>query len=153
MIIRAGTINPEIATSEHDGRKAVYSTEKLSDGGGISQYGARVQALEQGARSSKRHWHEKEDECLFMLSGEAILVENDGEHIFHPGDAACWPAGIPNAHHLINRSSQACSYLVAGTRSSCDVCHYPDSGRTLYTQGEDWRVENNGGTVLRSGKS
>lgn len=151
MIIRSGTTTSQLATSEHDGKTGRYFTAKLSDAGGISQFGAYEQTLEPGARSSKRHWHEQEDEFLYMLSGEAVLIENDGEHILCPGDAACWPAGIANAHHLINRSSQPCSYLIVGTRPAHDVCHYPDIGHTLYTEGETWRIEDKDGTVLKSG--
>lgn len=152
MIIRAGTTTLHIATSEHHGKTANYSTARLSEDGGINQYGAYLQTLEPGARSSKRHWHEKEDEFLYLLSGEAVLIENDGEHVLKPGDAACWPAGIPNAHHLINRSTQPCSYLIVGTRLTQDICHYPDIGHTLFTEGENWRIEDQDGNVLRSGK-
>ena len=67
-----------------------------------------------GSRSSERHWHEKEEEFLYLISGEATLVENDGEHVMLPGDAACWPAGVPNAHHVINRCSSPCTYRHRG---------------------------------------
>ena len=51
-----------------------------------------------------------------------------------------WPAGVPNAHHVSNRSSEPCSYLIVGTRVNQDVCHYPDTGRTLHTDGKAWRL-------------
>src|SRR5438552_3750602 len=76
-----------------------------SDAGGLTHFGAYVDKLAPGARSSERHWHEREDEFLYVLSGELIVVENDGEHVLRPGDAACWPAGVPNAHFVVNRSS------------------------------------------------
>ena len=123
-----------------------------SDAGGLTQFGAYVETLAPGSRSSERHWHEKEDEFLFVLSGEATIVEDDGASVLHPGDAACWPAGTPIAHHVVNRSDAPCIYLIVGTRVTHDVCHYPDVGRILYTEGEDWRVEAAGGTVLKSGK-
>ncbi len=41
------------------------------------------------------------------MEGEAIVVEDDGEHLLLPGDAACWPAGVPNAHHVLNRSDDS----------------------------------------------
>ena len=152
MIIRAGTATLQVATPEHAAKSGRYSSARLSEDGGISQYGAYIETLDPGARSSERHWHEKEDEFLYVLSGEAVLIENDGEHILKPGDAACWPAGVPNAHHLINRSSQPCSFLIVGTRLTHDTCHYPDIGHTLYTEGENWRIEGKDGTVLKSGK-
>ena len=128
-----------------------YSSLRLSEDGGLKQFGAYVETLEAGSRSSDRHWHEQEDEFLYVLSGEATVIEDDGEHRLVSGDTACWPAGTPNAHHVVNRSSGPCSYLIVGTRVSHDVCHYPDSGRTLYTEGDKWRLEDANGQVIKSG--
>ena len=124
----------------------------LSDAGGLTQYGAYLETLQPGGKSSDRHWHEKEDEFIYVVSGEAT-VEDDGEHILHPGDAACWPAGVPIAHQVVNRSQTPCSYLIVGTRVTHDVCHYPESGRVLHTEGEDWRIEARDGKVLAAGKT
>jgi uncharacterized cupin superfamily protein len=126
-------------------------TARYSDFGELKQYGAYVQTLHPGARSSTRHWHEQEDEFLYVLAGEVTIVENDGAHTLGPGDGACWPAGVPNAHHVMNQSDEECSYLLVGTRPTHDVCHYPDVGKTLYTEGETWRVEDVSGQVLQSG--
>jgi uncharacterized cupin superfamily protein len=57
-----------------------------------------------GAWASQRHWHEKEDEFVYVLSGELALVEDDSEVTLRPGDCAAWKAGVRNGHHLINRS-------------------------------------------------
>jgi uncharacterized cupin superfamily protein len=149
MIIRKGQARTK---SPDEANLGVMETVNFSDTGGIKQYGAYLQTLQPGAKSSTRHWHEKEDEFLFVVLGQATIVENDGPHVLGPGDAACWPGGEPNAHHVLNESSQPCSYLIVGTRLTHDVCHYPDAGHTLYTEGEIWRVEDAAGQVLRSGK-
>lgn len=128
------------------------STVRVSDAGGITQFGASVQTLQPGAMSSVRHWHEREDEFLYVLSGEVTITENDGKHLLQPGDAACWPAGVPDAHTVSNESAQACSYLIVGTRLTHDVCHYPDAGRTLHTEGSTWRMVDSAGVVLESGR-
>ena len=80
------------------------------------------------------------------------MIEEDGAHLLLPGDAACWPAGTANAHHVLNRSTAPCTYLIVGTRVTHDVCHYPDIGRVLHTEGETWRIVGTDGTVLKSGK-
>ena len=152
MIIRKGAATLQFATEDQAAKHGHYSSARLSEDGGLSQFGAYVETLEPGSRSSERHWHEKEDEFLYMLEGVAVLIENDGESTLCAGDAACWPAGEPNAHHLINRSAVPCSFLIVGTRDSHDVCHYPDSGTTLYNEGDTWRVEDKSGQVLRSGR-
>ncbi len=127
-------------------------TASFSDSAGITQYGAYLQTLQPGARSSTRHWHEQEDEFIYVVSGRVTVVENDGPHVLEPGDAACWPAGVPNAHHVLNESSEPCSYLIVGTRVTHDICHYPDVGKTLYNEGEVWRIEDAAGQVLKSGR-
>ncbi len=131
-------------------------TEQLeySDAGGLTQFGAYVQTLQPGARSSDRHWHEEEDEFLYMLSGEATVVEEDGEHLLRTGDAACWPAGAANAHQVVNRSDAPCTYLIFGTRMASDVVHYPDGGRTLHDfEDGTWRLlRTDDGSLIKGGK-
>jgi uncharacterized cupin superfamily protein len=149
MIIRNNQPEVQRRTSEGFG---TVDTAKFSDAGGITQFGGFVQTLQPGARSSNRHWHEKEDEFLYVLAGEVTITENDGEHLLRPGDAACWPAGVPNAHHVANRSDAPCTYLIVGTRLTQDVCHYPDLGRTLYSEGETWRLVEADGSVVKTGR-
>lgn len=144
MIIRRAGLR----SGQDVGREWLY----YSDSGGLTQFGAYVDTLQPGAGSSEQHWHEKEDEFLYVLTGELTVLEGDREATLHPGDAACWPAGNPLGHTVVNRSESPCSYLIVGTRVTHDVCHYPQSGRVLHTEGEAWRVEDGDGTVLRSGR-
>ena len=149
MIVRKGQARTKARDEPGFG---AMETASFSDSAGITQYGAYLQTLQPGARSSTRHWHEQEDEFLYVVSGRVTVVENDGPHILEPGDAACWPAGVPNAHHVLNESSEPCSYLIVGTRVTHDICHYPDVGKTLYNEGEAWRIEDASGQVLKSGR-
>jgi uncharacterized cupin superfamily protein len=146
MIIRKGEPPADRGTEE--------STERLpySDAGGLTQFGAYVETLQPGSRSSDRHWHEEEDEFLYVISGEATVIEEDGAHLLGPGDAACWPAGAQNAHQVVNRSDAPCTYLIFGTRMARDVVHYPDTGRVL-RDSEDgtWRLERADGTLIEGG--
>ena len=123
-----------------------------SDDGGLTQFGAYVETLHPGARSSDKHWHEKEDEFLYVLAGEVTVVEGETEAVLRSGDAACWPAGKPVPHTVANRSAATCTYLIVGTRVTHDVCHYSESGQVLYTEGEEWRIEDPDGKVLKSGR-
>ncbi len=123
----------------------------LSDMAGLTQYGAYLQTLAPGARSSDLHWHEEEDEFVLALTDNVTIIEDGHETLLASGDAAAWPAGSPIAHSVINRSDEPCTYLVMGTRVVNDICHYPELGRTLYTVGKDWRIEDESGAVLKSG--
>ncbi len=78
---------------------------------GMTHLSANYVTLEPGAWSSQRHWHEGEDEFLVMLAGEAVLIEDEGETVLHPGDCVAWPAGVRNGHHLVNRSRADCAFI------------------------------------------
>lgn len=103
-----------------------YEAWPLGNAGGLTQFGAIIETLYPKAYSSLRHWHEEEDEFLYLLEGEVVLIDDHGEHLMRPGDAACFKAGDPNGHHLHNRSARAATYLVVGTRAKEDRCHYSD---------------------------
>ncbi len=60
---------------------------------GLTDFGVSHVALKPGAWSSQRHWHDGEDEFLVMLTGEAVLVEDDGRTVLRAGDCAAWPKG------------------------------------------------------------
>ena len=83
----------------------------IGDKVGFAKLGARYATLEPGAWSSQRHWHDGEDELLVMISGSAVLVEDDGETELRAGDIAAWPGGSRNGHHVINRSGEPCSFV------------------------------------------
>jgi uncharacterized cupin superfamily protein len=149
MIIRKGQ-TPVIHADEEDAR--YYGPSELlplADVGGLTQFGAHLHTLQPGTRSSDRHWHEAQDEFLYVISGEATVIEEDGPHLLQPGDAACWPAGAENAHHVVNRSESPCSFLIFGTRVLPDVIHYPDQGEILYDfEDGSSRRERNDGTLI-----
>ena len=87
---------------------------RLAPATGLTDFGASHVTLKPGAWSSQRHWHDGEDEFLVMLSGEAVLVEDDGPTVLRAGDCAAWPKGSTNGHHLRNESGEDCSFIVVG---------------------------------------
>jgi uncharacterized cupin superfamily protein len=144
-ILRRGSVPPDAARRDFESRR-------LSDAGGLTQYGAYLQTLQAGQRTSDRHWHAQEDEFLYLLSGEATVVDDAGAHALQPGDAVCWPAGEPNAHHVINRSQAPCSFLIVGTRVERDTTHYPDRGCYYTVDGRNWKKHDAAdGRVLQEG--
>ena len=88
--------------------------QRLAPATGLTDFGVSHVVLKPGAWSSQRHWHDGEDEFLVMLSGEAVLAEDDGETVLRPGDCAAWPKGSTNGHHLRNDSGSDCSFIVVG---------------------------------------
>ena len=125
-----------------------YAHRILGDLGGLSQFGVHIERLPPGSTSSLRHWHGTEDEFILMLSGEVILHENAGETRLVAGDAAAWPAGVPNGHCLENRSAAPASYLTLGTRNRADVIHYPDHDRICHKDGSARRWTRTDGSAV-----
>jgi uncharacterized cupin superfamily protein len=123
----------------------------LSTGGGLTQFGAYLDTLMPGGVSSQRHWHESEDEFLYVLEGAATVIDDDGAHDLGPGDAACWRHGDPNAHHLTNKSDMPCTYLIVGTRVAGDICHYPDEGESQVNLDSAWQIVDAAGKVVDGG--
>jgi uncharacterized cupin superfamily protein len=80
--------------------------------------------LTPGAFSSLRHWHENQDEFVFLIEGELTLIEDEGETVLRPGDAAGFKAGVANGHHLVNRSNSDAVYLEIGTRTLRERAHF-----------------------------
>ncbi|MGH6814700.1 MAG: cupin domain-containing protein [Hyphomicrobiaceae bacterium] len=101
-------------------------TRALTGPLGLTQFGDNVTTLEPGAKSAERHWHAKEDEFVYMLEGELVLITDEGERVLTPGMAAGFPAGVANGHHLVNKSTRPATYLEIGTRSPDEVATYPD---------------------------
>ncbi|NNM76717.1 cupin domain-containing protein [Sphingomonas sp. ID1715] len=110
---------------------------RLAPASGIVDFGASHVVLRPGAWSSQRHWHEEEDELVVMISGEAVLVDNDGRTPMRAGDIAAFPKNDGNGHVLVNESDRDCVYVAIGRPSASD-CHYPDIDMHLFN-GEGFR--------------
>jgi uncharacterized cupin superfamily protein len=102
------------------------SWHRLGAAAGLTQMGVNLVRLAPGAWSSQRHWHAHEDEFVYMLAGELVLVTDDGEEILVAGDCAGFPAGERNGHCLQNRSADDAVFLVAGNRNDADHGEYSD---------------------------
>jgi uncharacterized cupin superfamily protein len=100
---------------------------KLGDMAGLSQFGVNLLRLAPGVWSSQRHWHTAEDEFVWVVEGEVVLVTDGGEQTLRAGDCAGFPAGVANGHHLQNRSGAEAVLLEVGSRRAAeDGADYPD---------------------------
>jgi uncharacterized cupin superfamily protein len=102
------------------------SWRRLGEAAGLTQFGVNLVHLAPGAWSSQRHWHSHEDEFVYVLSGELVLVTDAGEETLRAGDCVGFKAGVRDGHCLQNRSAAAASFLVVGSRSEADHGEYPD---------------------------
>jgi len=100
---------------------------QLGDAAGLTQFGINLLHLPAGQWSSQRHWHAREDEFVYVLEGEVVLVTDAGEEVLRAGDCAGFKAGDPDGHHLQNRGAREAVILEVGTRDpKGDAVTYPD---------------------------
>src|SRR5437660_10092901 len=64
---------------------------RLGEACGLTQFGVNLVTLGPGGQSALRHWHTHEDEFVYVLSGELMLVNNAGEPVL--------AAGMCDRHH------------------------------------------------------
>jgi uncharacterized cupin superfamily protein len=109
-------------------RSRVLPREKraLGDALGLSHIGVNLTTLPPGKESAMRHYHTREDELVFIVEGEVVLVSNDGEQILTAGMVAGFPAGVADGHQLVNRSDRPARYLEISNRDPEDGATYPD---------------------------
>jgi uncharacterized cupin superfamily protein len=99
----------------------------LGDAAGLDQFGVNLLRLPPGQWSSQRHWHSAEDEFVWVVEGEVVLVDDGGETVLRAGDCAGFKAGVANGHHLENRSDREAVLLEMGSRRpGQDTCTYAD---------------------------
>ncbi|TPK65436.1 cupin domain-containing protein [Mesorhizobium sp. B2-4-19] len=122
---------------------AERTRRRLGDAGGLTDFGVNLMTLPPGGWSSQRHWHSHEDEFVYVLEGELVLVEDGGETLLKAGDGAAFAKNSGNGHHLINRSSVPARYIEVGSRNPDDVITCSDidmmspssDGRFLHKDG------------------
>jgi len=105
---------------------AARSRQRLGLVAGLTDFGVNLLRLPPGAWSSQRHWHALEDEFLFVIEGEVVLVTDAGEEILRTRDCAGFKAGIQDGHHLQNRSTADAVILEIGARKPEDTGEYSD---------------------------
>ena len=117
-----GSSNPQ----PFDAPCAMRVRQRLGDAAELTDFGVNRLRLPPGAWSSQRHWHVAEDEFVYVIEGEVVLVTDSGEEILKVGDCAGFKAGVKDGHHLQNRSSRDAVVLEVGSRKSQDAGEYSD---------------------------
>jgi len=123
--------------------------KRLGNAVGLDQFGVNLTTLKAGASSALRHWHESEDELVYVLEGEVVLVEDDGETVLKSGDAAGFKANSRIGHHLVNRSTNDATYLEIGTRAKYERVEYPDVDLMVVRDDEGMRYTRKNGEAYK----
>jgi len=136
------SVYPKPFASRMSGREKKPLGELFS----LSNFGVNLTRLEPGALSALRHAHATQDEFIYVLQGNPVLITNVGETQLRPGMCAGFKAGTGDGHHLINRSSEDVVYLEVGDRAAGDVVTYPEDDLQAALVGGAWQFTHKDGT-------
>jgi len=116
------------AVADGDGdADAGFRRKKLAAADGGDRVGCSLYELPPGERSWPYHYHEGNEEAVYVLAGSGRLRTLEGELPLEPGDYAALPAGREGAHRVVNDGDDSLRYLVVSTMVTPDVTVYPDS--------------------------
>lgn len=112
----------------------------LGDAFGLGQFGVNLTELPPGSTTALRHWHSAEDELVYVIEGEVVLITDAGEEVMRAGDCVGFKAGVADGHHLVNRSSLPATILEIGSRRPGeDEVRYPDDDLAVEPDGSGRR--------------
>lgn len=109
---------------------AVRLARALSDVAGMQRIGIHLVRIEPGRESTQFHYHDADEEFLYVLEGRGIAELGDEEIEVGPGDFMGF-AAPSEPHSLRNPFDEDLVYLMGGERNAHDVVHYPRIRRTL----------------------
>lgn len=136
------SIYPEPFASRMQGREKRI----LGDLFGLENFGVNLTRLLPGAGSALRHAHSRQDEFVYVLQGNPVLITDAGETQLSPGMCAGFKAGTGNAHQLVNRTTEEVSYLEVGDRSAGDSVQYPDDDLQAFLVDGKWQFAHKDGS-------
>jgi uncharacterized cupin superfamily protein len=146
------TVEPRIGSDYPIRFRAMVASRerrRLGDALGLKNFGVNLMRLPPGCASSQRHWHSRQDEFVFVVAGEVVLVTDGGEQRLSAGMAAGFPAGKPDGHHLINRGASDSLLLEVGDRTAGDEVDYSDIDMMVrWVDGEERYLRKDGGLYL-----
>lgn len=152
IALRAAEVPPRARATSYPADLAakIAGREKrvLGDQFGLRNFGVNLTRLPPGAASSLHHAHARQDEFVYILEGEPVLVSGTTEVALSPGMCAGFAAGGA-AHHLVNRGERDVVYLEIGDRTPGDSAIYPEDDLVAVADpAGGWRYTRKDGTPL-----
>lgn len=133
---------------EYDGMKKTHFlntdaqriNKSLGDITGLKNIGFHIIEIEPGKESTELHKHYHEEECVFILEGEAQSTIGDQVAYVKAGDFIGYRAG-GEAHKLYNNGKSTLRCIVVGQRLPHDVADYPNQNKRIFRhEGLKWNV-------------
>lgn len=128
-VVNVHEVEEEVMVEGRWGHAWKVLTPSMEAAGGT--LGVNQARVPPGCAAVPFHWHAREDEVFFVLSGRGILRYGEALREIRAGDCISCPAGTRTAHQLANPFDEDLVYLAIGCNDPHEVCGYPDSGKVL----------------------
>jgi uncharacterized cupin superfamily protein len=139
-------LNPASAiVFRHQGGKT------LSELTGLQRTAVHLCRVPAGKEAFAYHFHHREEEWVYVLSGRGVADIGDESFEIGPGDFLGYPPETAG-HHLRNPFTEDLVCLMGGERTSVEVAEFPRLGKRLVRAGnEDYFADTASMTRLSSG--
>lgn len=119
---------------------AVRTNKSLGDLTGLTGIGFHIIEVEPGFETTEHHVHYHEDECVYVLAGQATAYIGDETHQVGPGDFIGYrKGGLP--HSIDNTGTEVFRCIVVGQRLPHDVGDYTRLGKRIFrNEGLEWNL-------------
>jgi uncharacterized cupin superfamily protein len=114
--------------------------KSLGDLTGLTGLGFHIIDVAPGHESTEFHVHYFEDECIYILAGEAEATIGEATYPVKRGDFIGYRAG-GEPHKLKNTGDDILRCIVVGQRLDHDVADYPLKKQRIYrNKGMKWNL-------------
>ena len=118
------------------------TNKSLGDLTGLIGIGFHIVEIQPRRESTELHVHYHEEECLYVLEGEAQATIGDTVYTDRAGDFIGYRAG-GKPHKLENTGKQVLKCIVVGQRLDHDVADYPRLKKRIFrNSGLKWNLVN-----------
>jgi len=131
-----GPVNvTELEWTDHDHGERSFRRKQLGPAAGNEELGTSLYEVPPGKRTWLRHYHEGNEEAVFVLSGTGTLWlgPDADEYALEAGDYVALPAGVESAHEF-EGGEDGLRMLMVSTMNEPDITVYPDEEKVgLYS--------------------
>ena len=119
---------------------AKRNNKSLGDVTGLTGFGFHIIEVEPGQETTEHHVHHHEDECVYVLAGEAVAYIGDETVPIESGDFLGYRKG-GLAHSIKNTGTETLRGIVVGERHAHAVGDYPRLAKRSYRNtGVEWNL-------------
>ena len=114
-------------SAEHEGYEMVR--RQFVPKGEAKNTQVSIYEIPPGKSGYPYHYHMKNEETFYIISGEGLLRTPEGEKKVGAGEIIFFPSGPEGAHKLTNIGTDTLVYIDFDVYHELEACIYPDSGK------------------------